>query len=153
MKKFRIVQDCVNNMLKESKDKNEIMYGTLRLNGTSLFAKLLAQIRKLDVELCAIAAMLYEYGIYKIKKEVNTRVCAAEAERLMRVQGCFTKEEIELVSKMILNCRNYHEQGDAYEDLLKDADILFRYLYIGSMEGVELYKSRIHKVLRELNVE
>lgn len=27
MKKFRIVQDCVNNMLKESKDKNEIMYG------------------------------------------------------------------------------------------------------------------------------
>lgn len=153
MKRQIMVINSVNSIMKDWKDKSKILSGANILHNNSLLCNLLARKRNLDVEICAVAGFLQNYFNLRIGDEVSNATCASEAEKLLRTLGCFSKDEMQLIYRMILNSTKFDEIGDSYEEVLKDAGILLKHLY--SVEDnyfTSKYSKRLDAILKELNM-
>ena len=66
--------------------------------------------------------------------------------------GDFTQEEIDLIVRLTRTHRQKDEKGDAYEERIRDADILDIYLsnVAGWKRPMEPHRGRLEKVSREL---
>jgi uncharacterized protein len=153
MRRTDIVRKAINEVLKNKKNKDEAFFGVLHLHGVSSLCNLLAMKRGLNCEICSIAGMFHDFWSYKSSNPINhTRLGSAECIRMMRSLGCFSNEEIELISRMVLNHSEKEEIGDEYEELLKDAEALFYHLYEPSIKYEGKYNNRLDKILRELSI-
>lgn len=149
-----IVIQSVNSIMNDWKDKNKIINGANILHSNSLLCNLLARKRGLDIEICAVAGFLEYYFNLRIGKEVSKIICASEAEKILRTLGCFSSDEMQLIYRMILNSSNFDVIGDTYEEVLKDAEILLKYLYSREENGLlSKYSTRLDSVLTELNMK
>ena len=116
-------------------------------------ATLLANKRGLDPEIVTIAMILHDLGriptgVFKAHDVTG----APLVERIMQRIGDFTQEEIDLVVRLTRTHRQKDQIGDAYEECIRDADILDIYLsgIAGWKRPMEPHRERLEKVAKEL---
>lgn len=123
--------------------------------------RMLAQKRKLNVELVEVMCALHDVYVCKTgKREEHAHRGAPIAAALLKKTWRFTAREIALITKAI----DYHSDKhlvsrDPYVELVKDADLFDWSLYEGSHNGiVRKYKdptpyfARIKRIRKELNL-
>ncbi len=116
-------------------------------------ATLLANKRGLDPEIVTIAMILHDLGRIPTGVFKGHDITGAPlVERIMQRIGDFTQEEIDLVVRLTRTHRQKDQTGDAYEECIRDADILDIYLsgIAGWKRPMEPHRGRLEKVAKEL---
>ena len=159
----KVIQILLTSRLPDNKRDSSIVWELKHSSGCCQIARILAQKRKLDLEIAEISAVLHDiYVIVKGKYKNHAYLGAPIAKKILTDIGGFSIKEIEIISKAI-----YHHSekeiyiDDPYIELVKDADVFDCSLYKGA-EGdykinkskmiVKEYINRIKKVRTELGL-
>ena len=113
-------------------------------------ATLLANKRGLDPEIVTVTMILHDLGrILTGVWDGHDEIGVPLVKRLLERMGDFTPEEIDLIVQLTRTHRRKDEIGDAYEECIRDADVLD--IYLGGTAGwtreVEPLKEYISKNL------
>lgn len=160
MDRLYLVRDIVDDYIEKIVvDKNKNLAGIKKNEythsyGVASLAQLLAEVRGLDIEIAGVIGHLHDIGrvMYNILDETHAKVGAKEAERILNNVDAFSIYEIKLICNAIEQHSNKTIIGGEYDELIKDADIMERYLcnrqrFVNEDEG-----NRIPKVKTELNL-
>lgn len=144
----KIVVDKNKNLARIKKNEYTHSYGVASL------AQILAEVRGLDIEIAGVIGHLHDIGrvMYNILDETHAKVGANEAERILNNVDAFSIYEIKLICNAIEQHSNKTVIGGEYEELIKDADIMERYLCNRQRFENEDEGNRIPKVNAELNL-
>lgn len=144
----KIIVDKNKNLVSIKKQEYLHAYGVASL------AQLLAEKRGLDIEMAGVIGHLHDIGrvMYNILNETHAEIGAKEAERILNSVDIFSGQEIELICNAIKQHSTKTIVGSEYEELIKDADIMDRYLYDRQRFINEDEGNRIPKVKAELNI-
>jgi len=142
----KIIVDKSKNVVAIKKNEYTHSYGTASL------AQLLAEVRGLDIEMAGVIGHLHDIGriMYNILDETHAKVSAKEAEGILNNVDVFSVDEIKLICNAIEQHSNKTIIGGEYEELIKDADIMERYLCDRQRFANEDEGNRIPKVKEEL---
>ncbi len=116
-------------------------------------AGMLALRRHLEMELCSACALLHDLSLYtqNCRHLEHAKKSAALAVTYLREAG-FYDREIEQIQTAIAN-HSYKEQtDDALSELIKDADVLGRYLQDAQIPAHPARHKRLVRVIKELNL-
>lgn len=153
----------LNSNLVNSDRESSVIWELKHSSGCCQIARILAQNRGLDVEICETAALLHDiYVVIEGKYANHAALGAPLAEKLLNEVGGFTPKQIET----IVNAVAQHSQKEVYSDdpyveLVKDVDVFDCSLYRGSedyyrlhkpAEIVEEYTNRTKSVREELGL-
>lgn len=151
MNRLEKIRNIINSILMKQSDLEVRQCGFVHLYGVSSFCSMLALKRGLNVELCSIAGMLHD--IYSYKTGCSTdhaKLGSIEARKILNDAKCFNENEIDLICKSIYNHSNKQNIDNAYEEVLKDADVLQHYLYNTDFQVEEKEKNRLSDLRKEL---
>jgi len=116
-------------------------------------ATLLANKRGLDPEIVTIAMILHDLGriptgVFEGHDIAGTPL----VKKIMQRIGDFTQQEIDLVVRLTRTHRQKDQEGDPYEECIRDADVLDIYLsgISGWKRPMEPHRARLEKVAQEL---
>lgn len=124
------VRRVVDHILRTQPDEEARRWGFVHLYGVAQACAMLALKRGLDAELSTITGMLHDLSTYKTGDLVGHAQCSALLGcQILSGLGCFTESEIAIICTAIAYHRMKVEVHGAYDELLKDADVLQRYLY------------------------
>lgn len=145
----KIIVDKNKNLAAIKKNEYTHSYAVASL------AQLLAEVRGLDIEIAGVIGHLHDIGrvMYNILDKTHAKVGAKEAEVILSNADVFSMHEIKLICNAIEQHSNKTIVGSEYEELIKDADIMERYLcnrqrFVNEDEG-----NRIPKVRAELKLD
>ena len=148
------VRGVVDEILRGQPDEEEGRCGFVHLYGVAQACALLALKRGLDAELGTIAGMLHDLWTYKTGDQTDHgRRSAVLAREILSGLGCFAESEIAIICEAIAHHRTKGEVHGAYDELLKDADVLSHYVYNTLLEPIEKEQARLAPVRRELGIE
>jgi len=152
-KRLESIRVLVDDMILQISDAEEKRCAYLHLYGVSQFASMLAQKRGLDPDIASIAGMLHDFYSYKTNIFEFHAHNGAEAVRpIIRDLGIFEKDE----QKTILSAIFYHSDkssiNDAYDEVVKDADVLQHYYYNVNNRVHLNEAARLKKILNELSI-
>lgn len=159
MERIFVIRDIVDSYIEKIVvDKNKDL-ASIKKNeythsyGVASIAQLLAEKRGLRVEIAAIIGHLHDIAriMYNILDDTHAEAGAKEAEKVLISTGLFDADEINIICGAITQHSNKAVVGQAYEELIKDADIMERYLW-KKVYMEEDKNGRIMKVKRELNL-
>jgi len=144
----RILVDKNKNLVAIKKNEYTHSYGVASL------AQLLAEVRGLDIEIAGIIGHLHDIGrvMYNLLDKTHAKVGSKEAERILNNAEVFSIYEIKLICNAIEQHSNKTIIGGEYEELIKDADIMERYLCNRRRFANEDEGHRIPKVKAELKL-
>lgn len=150
--------------IKSDKDREDsIVFEFMHACGSIQIARLLAQKRKLDVDIAATATILHDIGTIKSgKHKDHAKLGAPIAEKILKQVGGFSEKEIEIITQAI----QHHSEKEIdsrqpYTELVKDADVFECSLYKNAKGFYKLHKpphiykeyvNRIKKVRKELGL-
>lgn len=153
MNRLEQVRAVVDEILRSQTDPEEQRSGWVHLYGVCLAATMLAKVRGLDVELCAVAGMLHDISTYMTNDPTDHHLRSAEqARRILGDLGAFSPDEIEHIATMILNHRSKGRLDAPLDEVLKDADVLQHYLYNPALEVIQKEIPRLQLILEELGL-
>ena len=153
MSRLEAVRRLVGDLIRLHADGDQRRAGFIHLYGVSTVCRLLAMKRGLDAELGAVVGLLHDIANYHPEETADhAQQGAAEAERILREAGGFTKAEIDLVCRAIRRHADKEAVHEPYDELLKDGDVLQHYLYDGAYKSEEAKRRRQQQVLQELGV-
>jgi HD superfamily phosphodiesterase len=108
----------------------------------------------LDAELGTIAGMLHDLWTYKTGNPTDHAQRGAKLAREVLSQlGCFSEREIEILCQAVAHHRVKGEVHGAYDELLKDADVLSHYLYNTQFEPIEKELTRLAALREEFGID
>ncbi|MEG2384445.1 MAG: HD domain-containing protein [Erysipelotrichaceae bacterium] len=123
-------------------------YATIHLYGVSQCAIMLAINVKIDQELCGIAAMLHDIAYYIDNEQKDHALHSSEyAKNLLKESEMFTEAEIDIITHAILVHSDKLVKGNAYDEVLKDSDVLQHYLYNPKLEVPQRDKVRLYYLI------
>lgn len=126
-------------------------YFFTHLYSVSYFCTLLALKRGLDPEIASTAGMLHDiYQITSGTTEKHALHGAEEAEKILKSMQSYTNEEIEIIKNAVKNHSKKRKVHEAYDELLKDADVLSHSLYNVDYAVIEKDAERYENLLAEL---
>ena len=147
------VRGIVNDILSGQADGEYRLAGHIHLYGVAQAAAMLALRRGLDSELATVAGMLHDISTYhtcdstdhdwhsaRMAREILTRLC------------CFAQTEIDLVCQSIAHHRRKDEVHAAFDEVLKDADVLQHHLYNVRFVPLEKENARLSALYRKLGL-
>ena len=112
---------------------------------------MLAKNRKLDEEVCEIAALLHDIYTYQNNTSKDHAIKGAILVRELLVDlKIANKEEIDTICNAIHNHSNKGVVHDEYSELLKDADVLQHNLY--HLNTPKYERKRYIDILKELHI-
>lgn len=131
--------------------------------GSIQIARILAQKRKLNIDIAATATILHDIQtIISGKHKDHARLGTPIAEKILKEVGGFSKKEIETITNAILHHSEKEIYSkDPYTELVKDADVFECSLYKNAGGWYRMYKpqriykeyvKRIKKVRKELGL-
>lgn len=159
----KVVELLLTSTVPDSERDSSIIFELKHSSGCCQIARILAQKRKLDIEISELAAILHDiYVIVEGKYKDHGKLGAPIADKLLREIGGFSEKEI----KIITNVVSHHSEKEVYSDdpyteLVKDADVFDCSLYKNSEGAYRIHKpehifkeyvNRIKKVREELNL-
>jgi len=127
-------------------------YFFTHLYEVSSFAVLLAKRRGLDPEIAAACGMLHDiYVVINHYTEGHGIKGAEVAQVILEGIGLYSEEEIEVITTAISHHSKKRKIHDgAYDELLKDADVLSHSMHNPEYPLIEKEITRYHNLLAEL---
>jgi uncharacterized protein len=159
----KVIELAINSNVPDVEREDSKIFEVKHSSGCTQIARILAQKRKLNVEISDTAAALHDiYVVISGKYKNHARLGAPIAEKILREVGGFSKEEIGTIVQAIA----HHSEKEIYSDnpyieLVKDADVFDCSLYKGAEGFYRLHKpenifkeyvNRIKKVREELGL-
>lgn len=141
----RVIELLLQSQIPDSQRESSIVWELKHSSGCLQIARLLAEKRKLDVEIAEVAAVLHDiYVIYHGSYKDHAKLGAPIAEKLLQGIGGFNTQEIEIISLAIA----HHSEKDIYSnnpyiELIKDADVFDCSLYKGAEGEYRLTKNKL----------
>ena len=149
MDRLERVRQIVDGILSNVPDPEEKRCGFVHLYGVSLTATLLACQRGLDGELAGVAGMLHDMVSYESGDPADHAPRSAErAGEILRETGQFTEAEITIIQSGIAHHSDKASVHGAFEELLKDADVLQHHLYNPQLEAHPKDRQRLSRLIR-----
>ena len=134
------------------KQEDKCKYFFIHLYGVSNFCVLLALKRGLDPELAAACGMLHD--IYQITDGIIEQHGVKGAEKaghILKTSGLYSSDEIDIITTAISRHSKKRKNHDgAYDELLKDADVLSHCFYDPDDPIIEKEALRYNNLLIEL---
>jgi uncharacterized protein len=148
------VRQVIDEILRGQADEEERRCAFVHLYGVALSCALLALVRGLDAELCTVAGMLHDLATYQTADPTDHgRRSAVLAREILSDLGCFAEREIATICGAIAHHRIKGEVHGAYDELLKDADVLAHTLYNTQLPPIEKERARLSALCTELGIE
>jgi HD superfamily phosphodiesterase len=148
------VRQVVDEILRGQPDQEEQRAGFIHLYGVSQACALLALARGLDAELGTIAGMLHDLATYQTADPTDHgRRSAILAREILSDLGCFAEDEIATICTAIAHHRIKEQVHGAYDELLKDADVLAHTLWNTQLPPIEKERARFLALCTELGIE
>lgn len=149
MNRLEHVRRIVDGILRAVADAEDRRCGFVHLYGVSLTAALLADSRGIDAELAAVAGMLHDLVTYESGDPTDHGPRSAErAVHVLREAGGFTEAEIATIRSGIAHHSDKACVHGAFEELMKDADVLQHFLYHPGEETALRHRERRNRLLR-----
>lgn len=147
------VRAIIDKMLLTIEDQEVGHKAFIHLYGVSQMASLLALKRGLDPELSAIIGMFHDYYIYRTGiKDFHDQSGAEAVRPIIGEMGVFTESEQGIILIAIFRHSDKATIHGAYDELIKDADVLARYTYNTAQRVKVKNAQRLKKVLNELGM-
>lgn len=148
------VRVIIDERLLTLKDSDLRRMATVHLYGVAQSATMLATKRGLDPELGAIIGMFHDLYVYLTGvKDFHDQSGAEIVGPIIRDMGLFTKEEQGTILKAIFRHSDKATIHSAYDELIKDADVLARYCYNSHQKVKVKNGQRLAKVIEELGMD
>ncbi|MDP2649640.1 MAG: HD domain-containing protein [bacterium] len=159
----KVIELIMASSIPDSKREDSKIFELKHAAGCTQIARILAQKRKLNIEIADIAATLHDiYVIISGKYKDHAKLGAPIAEKILREIGGFSEKEIATVTQAIA----HHSEKEIYSDdpyieLVKDVDVFDCSLYKGAEGYYKIHKpeyifkeyvNRIKKVRKELGL-
>ncbi|MBF8250280.1 MAG: hypothetical protein HW400_881 [Candidatus Levybacteria bacterium] len=160
----KVIELVMNSSVPDSEREDSKIFGVKHISGCTQIARILAQKRKLNVEISDTAAALHDiYTMVSGKYKDHAKLGVPIAEKILREIGGFSEQEIKTITQAI----THHSEKGIYSDnpyieLVKDADVFDCSLYKGAEGFYRIHKpeyifneyvARIKKVRKELGLE
>ncbi len=153
--KIDIVRSILDDEIKKINDEERKRCAYVHLYGAGQAAAFLAMKRGFGrefAELAEIAGMLHDYTKYVLNDEAYHAEKSAQQARIILEKGkVFDVEDIKIVCDAIYNHSRKQEIGNAFCEILKDADEM-QHFFRNPTENYFFEKERVQKLLKELGV-
>ena len=148
--RLKAVQEILDSYIEKS--DNPRKYYT-HSYGVAAFASMLAARRGLNQQLAAVMGLLHDISaIHSGTYDHHDIVGAKMATEIMGNIGLFTPAETSIVSQAILRHDARSMQHSPYDELLKDADILYPHFSNIPEKINPAVAPRVENMLQELNI-
>jgi uncharacterized protein len=148
------VRQVVDQILCGQPDEEERRCGFVHLYGVAQAAALLALVRGLDPELATVAGMLHDLWTYHSGDPTDHgRRGALLAREILTDLDAFTADEITTLCAAVAHHCLKGEVHGAYDELLKDADVLQHHLYNTQFDVQENERPRLEALYGELGAQ
>ena len=154
MDRLELIREQTDAVIQKLVKEEERKFAYIHTYGVEQAAAMLATLRKLDVELCCIAAMLHDIALYaqNCPHLGHAQRSAEYAKLLLEKMEVFSEEEIRILTHVIsVHSDKMNRHDGPISELLKDADVLQHYLYNPKIELSEKDKVRLFYLLEDLN--
>lgn len=152
MRKLDTVKSLVNNVLLEAPEPRR-GFGLIHLYGVSSFCALFAHKRGADPEIAAISGLFHD--IYTAKTGITAHHAHSSAEMVrpvIRDLGVFSTQEQTNILSAIFHHSDKEHSHDAYDEILKDADVLQAHLPSADSTTSKSRKPRLERISNELGL-
>lgn len=148
--RIKQVRAEVDRLIRELHPDNERFFYS-HLHGVSHYCTLLAFRRNLNVEIATICGMVHDiYPLYTGVFEDHARKGVPYVKSLLESLNIFTDREIQLVTQAVYRHSDKKSIDEPYDELLKDADVMYHCLYDPDDPIREKEFERYKGILREL---
>lgn len=159
----KIIELVINSSIPDSEREDSKIFEVKHASGCTQIARILAQKRKLNIEISDTAATLHDiYVIVSGKYKDHGKLGAPIAEKILREIGSFSEKEIKTITQAVA----HHSEKEIYSDnpyveLVKDVDVFDCSLYKGAEGFYRIHKpehifkeyvNRIKRVRKELGL-
>ena len=141
MDRIEKVRKVVDGILLAMSDNDERRCAYVHLYGAAQAAAFIAQKRRDNVELTIIAAMLHDIYSYKsMDSQDHAHKGAVMAKVTLEELRIFSGEEISRVCLAIYRHSDKERIAEAFDEVLKDADVMQHILYnpLSAIKAAEL---------------
>lgn len=143
----------IDEILLNMNDTQERRCGYLHLYGVSQTCAFIALKRNQDVELATMVGMLHDLHSYKAMNTENHAMHGAVlARQILEELSLTTENETDLICSAIRNHSSKATTHSAFDEVLKDADVLQHYLYNPLFPVIEHEKCRLQNLLTEFGI-
>ncbi len=151
--RVEILRKYIDDILLNMKDVQERRCGYLHLYGVSQACAMIALKRNQDVELATMAGMLHDLYSYKaMNTENHAEHGAVLARQVLTELSLTTNNETDLICSAIRNHSLKETTHSAFDEILKDADVLQHCLYNPLFPVMEHEKCRFQNLLTEFGI-
>ena len=154
MSRIEKVQNYVNSVFESIPDMTEKREAYIHSYGVAECMALLAKKRGLNPEFATITGLLHDVYSYKTGVRALHSHNGAEMVRVAfkyDLVGLFSEYEQTTIKSAIYHHADKEHVHDAYDELLKDCDILERYLYDVTYE--DFCEPRLKSVANEIGID
>jgi len=153
MNRLEEVRKIIDPMLLEMTDAEERRCAYIHIYGVSQLAAMLALRRDLDPEIAAVSGMchdIYAYctGIIPLHDQNSAEMIRP----IIRDMGLFSNDEQVTIISAVFHHSDKASFHQPYDELLKDADLLQRYLYNTGLPVNKRKTIRLESVLAEFGL-
>lgn len=153
MDRIEVLRQRIDDILRDNPSEEQRRCGFVHLYGVAQVCVVLAKRRGLNPELAAMAGMLHDIYSYKFQyDEEHAEKGSVLAREILGGLEIAPPEEITLICDAIYYHSKKAEVGTAYQELLKDADVLQHCTYNPNFSVKESERARYESLLRELAV-
>jgi len=155
MRRIDSIQKYVSAIFTEIADSEERLIAYNHTCGVEHACALIAAKRGLDTELASVCGLLHD--IYSFKTGVRTfhAINGAEMVRVAfkyDLKGLYTEDEQLLIRSAIFHHSDKSHIHDAYDELLKDADVFQHWLYDTTSQNPKYLINRTLKLQKEFGL-
>lgn len=113
----------------------------------------LATILNEDIELCKIAALLHDYSLFyeNTLPKNHGEQSSLFAKNFLSSTSLFSEEEIQKITNAISVHSDKEHVHSSFDEILKDADLLAKYLVDPAQELKDYEKKRLEDAFKKLN--
>lgn len=152
MDRIEAIQKYVDSIISEMKSENDRKSARIHTYGVAQCCSLLAKRRKLNSELAYISGLLHDVYAYKTGSYMYHAQSGADMVRVAVRNMSFSDDERMIILSAIYHHANKDLIHDAYDEVLKDADILQPFLNAGDIKIFYPARQRLEKILESLNI-
>ncbi|MDN3954540.1 HD domain-containing protein [Sporolactobacillus laevolacticus] len=154
MNRISIVQHYVDKIIENIKSETERKSAIIHTYGVAQCCALIASRRGLNTELAYISGLLHDiYAFFTGSSLCHAQSGAEMARPAIRNMNIFSDEEKKCILSAIFYHSNKEVVHDEYDEVLKDADLLQRFLTDTVSLINERAIPRLNKLLNEFDIE
>jgi len=145
---FELLADLEGNELERD---YPLAWERVHANSCAQVGRILAQKRKVDTELAALACSLHDIGRWYTGKQKDHALHGEEHVRRFLENYPLTQEDKEAVVQAVIHHSEKDKEGSSLEEIVKDADILDCHFH-GDEISKPYHVARLNNIFAELGL-